>query len=452
MQGWIFLGRPRYQGRLRLCRRDGNSLTMAGRAADEGEQLVDLPTRVVVLPNVGMKMTMRRKWKAASRLRRMAPAGSSKTKTSEHRAPLGAPLEKVGARPHCLDVSIVPRLPFQQVHECVARANTSCFGRKEMMKVLSRMLALLCCVLFSFAASGQSPSEQPLALVVGYPAGGGLDGIARTLSDVISREMGQTMVVDNKPGVAGMIAADAVARAAPDGRSIYLAEAGFLIAPSIMAKLPVDPIKSFTPVGAVCTVPLVVVVHPSFPAKTPAEFVSALKANPKKYNYGSAGVGTLHHLAFEAFMQATGVQAVHIPYKGGSPMIGDLVSGRINIGVVSAPLAAPLIADGRVMAIGVTTSKPVAILPTTPSLSEIVPGFDAAPLVFLLAPAGTPEAVVNRLNAIVAKAVSPNEVRERLLKLGAIVETSSPAELKQIIASEIPRWAGIAKSVGVRPE
>jgi tripartite-type tricarboxylate transporter receptor subunit TctC len=316
------------------------------------------------------------------------------------------------------------------------------------------MKTFLTLVLAAGAACVQAQPypSKPIRLLVGYPPGGGMDAVARILAQKISDDFGQQMVVENRAGASGSIAADAAAKSAPDGYNLYLGESGYLILSTLSSNLTTDPVKSFTPVAPVGSLPLVFAVPADFPAQNMRQLVALLKANPGKYSYGSPGIGTVHHLAFELFKRAAGLEVVHVPYKGGSPIVPDLMSGRIAVGVLSSSLAAGPVKSGKVRAVALTSQQRVSFAPDWPPLAETLPGFDASPTIFLLAPAGTPPAVVTRLNEATRRIFALPDLQQSFANQGATPMPGSPEELRVQIASEIKRWGAIAKEAGIRAE
>ena len=306
--------------------------------------------------------------------------------------------------------------------------------------------------LLATSAHAQVWPSKPIRLLVGYPAGGGMDGIARVYAQKLSDELGQQLLVENRPGASGAIAADLAAKAAPDGYSLYLGESGYLILSTLSTRLTTDLLKNFVPVAPVSSLPLLFATALDFPAKNVRELIAIVKANPGKYSYGSPGIGTVHHLAFEQFKHAAGLDVVHVPYKGGSPIVPDLISGRIAIAVLSTSIAAGPVKSGKVHPIALTSVQRVAFAPDWPPLAETLPGFDASPNVFLLAPVGTPAAIVTRLNEATRKVLANAELQQNLANQGASPSVGSADELQAQIVAEMKRWGTIARDVGVKVE
>jgi tripartite-type tricarboxylate transporter receptor subunit TctC len=312
--------------------------------------------------------------------------------------------------------------------------------------------ALLCAILCAMAsaAAAQTYPAKPVRMIVGYSPGGGADGLARIVAARMSDSLGQQVLVENRPGAGATIAAATVAGSPPDGYTIFFADTALLIAPSIYSKLTFDPLRSFAPVSGVVTTPLVIVVNPSLKAKSIAELIALLKSTPN-LTYGSPGVGTVHHFAVELFKKQAGVSIVHVPYKGASAIIPDLISGQIQIGIISAPPALAQAKAERLRPLALTSPTKVAGA-DWPALADTLPGFDASPRLFILAPAGTPEATVSQLNGALRKILAAKETTDAFAAQGAAADWSTPQDLAARMAQELPRWAQVAKDAGIRPE
>ena len=316
-------------------------------------------------------------------------------------------------------------------------------------------LALVTTVLLPGHAHAQSYPTGPIRLVVPYTAGGSSDFVARTMAQKMSEGLGQTVAVDNKPGVAGIPGTEVVARSAPDGYTIALIGLTTLAAnPSLYRKLPYDATKDFTPIGNAIVSPLVLSVPASLPVANVQELIAYAKANPGKLNFGSAGVGNTLHLAGELFKSRAGIDIVHVPYKGASAAVTDLLAGRIHlmIDVVQTPL--PHILGGKLKALGTTGAQRIALLRDVPTIAEQgLPGFQFTTWIGLAAPAGTPPAVVARLHAEMAKALAMPEVREAFAKQGMeVAPSASPEAYAQHIRGEQERLANVIRGAGIQPE
>jgi tripartite-type tricarboxylate transporter receptor subunit TctC len=313
-------------------------------------------------------------------------------------------------------------------------------------------LVLVFLLLFPFVSFSQDYPARPVRILVGYAPGGGMDTIARGVAPKLSESLGQQFVVENRPGASGGVAAEALSKSSPDGYVLMLAESGTLALPAVNPKVTLDPVKNFAPVGGVCMLPMAFVVNPDFPARTTQELIGQLKANPKKYSYASPGVGSLQHLAFELFKRSAGVEALHVPYKGATAMMPDIMSGQVPIGVVSALAAMGPTKAGRIRTLAVTSPQRLPSAPDWPSMAETLPGFSAAPNVFLVAPAGTPPAVVQKLSAALRASMVSKDVEENLAKQGATATPSSSSELATQIAEEVKRWANVVRDAGIKIE
>jgi tripartite-type tricarboxylate transporter receptor subunit TctC len=317
---------------------------------------------------------------------------------------------------------------------------------------VSRLALALLAALACAPAPAQDYPSRPVRILVGYAPGGGMDTIARVLAPKLAEALGQQFVIENRPGAAGAVAAEALARSPADGYVLMLAESGTLALPAVNPGVSLDPSRQFAAVGGVCMLPLALVVSLDFPATSTLELIAALRANPGRYAYASPGVGSLQHLAFELFKRAAGVDAVHVPYKGATAMLPDIMSGQVPIGVVSALAAMGPTRAGRIRTLAVTSPQRLPSAPNWPTLAETLPGFTASPNVFLVAPAGTPATVINRLADATRNAVTSRDVEDTFAKQGAVPTPSSPAVLAAQIAEETRRWAAVVKDAGIKVE
>ena len=313
-------------------------------------------------------------------------------------------------------------------------------------------LALACAV----SASAQAPyPNHPVRIVVPFPAGGTTDILARETAQKLTQSLGQPFVVENRPGAGGNIGADLVAKSAPDGYTMLMGTVGtHAINPSLYEKMPYDHVKDFVPVVLVAGVPNVLVVNPSLPVKTVQELIAYAKANPGKLNFASSGSGTSIHLSGELFKTMTGVSMQHVPYKGSSPALADLVGGQVQLMFDNLPSSLALIKAGKLRAIAVTSLTRSTALPDVPTIAESgLPGFEASSWFGLLAPAGTPRDVVTKVNGEVAKWLATPEAKEKLAAQGAIVATGlAPEDFVRHIASETAKWQKVVKESGAKVE
>ena len=313
------------------------------------------------------------------------------------------------------------------------------------------MKRLLSATLLSLAAAsafaqGAWPSRS-VTLVVPFPPGGGTDTGARIVAEQLSKKWGQPVLVDNKGGAAGQIGADVVAKARPDGYTILMGNIGTqAINPSLYPKMPYDPDKAFAPIALVAELPLAMMVNPNVPAKTVKEFIALAKSQPGKMSYSSSGAGGGPHLAAEMFKDATGSYILHVPYRGGGPAIGDLLAGHVQLSFMTVLEASGHIKAGKLRALAVTSDKRVSALPDVPTLAEAaVPGFNSISWIGLLAPAGTPKDIVEKISADVREIVARDDVKDRLVQLGAVPAANTPAQFSALIDNDRKRYAQIIK-------
>lgn len=309
----------------------------------------------------------------------------------------------------------------------------------------SRSVLLAALLGLSATAHAQSFPVKPIRILVGYSAGGGVDTVARLLAPVLSAQLGQQVVVENRAGAAGLIAGDAVAKSAPDGYTLLLGESGLLIAQYLQPSMSFDPVKSFAPVAGLFYLPLMVVASNDVPARNAKELISLLKANPGKYSYASSGVGTVQHLGFEMFKAQTGTFVVHVPYRGASQIVPDVIGGQIPLGVVSATAGISQSKAGKLHAVAMMSNVSLPGAENVTPMSDALPGFSVAPRLMLLAPAGTPAAVVERLSDAVRVALSNPEVIRSANVQGAVPAFLPSAELATDVARESAAWAKIIK-------
>ena len=325
------------------------------------------------------------------------------------------------------------------------------------MHILARIaratIALLALAVAAQAA-GQAFPGKPIRLVVPFPPGGAVDFYARVVQQPLSEALGQTVVIDNRAGASGMVGAELVAKSVPDGYTLLIGNiASLAINVGIYPKMPYDPLKDFTPIVRTVDVNYVLVVHPSVPARTVAELVAYAKANPGKLSYGSAGSGSLPHLGTELFKAQTGIDMVHVPYKGGGPMVTDLLGGSVQVVIGDQANLMPHVATGKLRALAVATPKRSPNAPELPTIAESgLAGFDATAWQGVVGPAGMPADVVTRLNEAFNKVMAMPAVRDKLVGGGLEPVGGTPAEFGRFIASEIAKWTKTAKDVGAKAE
>ena len=315
-------------------------------------------------------------------------------------------------------------------------------------------LTSLAAVLVAASALAQTYPSKPIRLIVPFAAGGGNDNIARLVGKRVSDSLGQPLVIDNRPGAGGVLGAELAAKAAPDGYTLFLGGVGsHALNPNLIEKLPYDPIKDFAPVELLAQAPLILVVHPSVPARDIAEFVAYARRNPGKLNFASNGNGTSAQLAAVMFESMARVDMVHVPYKGLAPALADLLSGQVQLMFSSVVAILPHVRVGKLRALAVTGTKRMASLPELPTVAESgFPGYEASSWYGILAPAGTPRGIVTKLNAELAKALAQPEVRNSLLAEGAEPMGGSPEAFAAHIRSEKERLGKLIRETKIRLE
>jgi tripartite-type tricarboxylate transporter receptor subunit TctC len=302
----------------------------------------------------------------------------------------------------------------------------------------------------SDAAAQADYPNKPINMVVSYPAGGSVDIAGRILQDPLSKMLGQTVVVENKGGAGGTIATRYVANARPDGYTMLLTLSSHTINPAIYSNLPFDTEKDLTAVSLVASAPQVLVAHPSFPAKSIAELIAHMKKEGVEVPYGSAGTGSPSHIAGELFKLKSGLPLLHISYRGGGPATIDVMGGQIPLLWVSLPSVTQQIKSGALNALAVSTAQRTPVLPDVPSMAETFEGFNVDSWYAMFAPANTPAAVINKMQAAVAKAAQDEGIKDAFLQQGAVVVGSSPDELDAIVKREIPMWKALAKDANIQ--
>ena len=301
------------------------------------------------------------------------------------------------------------------------------------------------------AAEAPYPN-RPIRMIVPYPPGGSTDPTARAYGGWISDKLGVPVVIDNRPGAGAVIGHALGAKAPPDGYTLLLGtSAGLVVSPAFGTKLPYDPLKDLSPIGLGVYVPFLLVVHPSVAAKNTKEFVDLAKAQPRRINFGSPGTGTPNHLGMELLQAMTGAEFTHVPYKGGGPATVDLVAGRIQAIFGSIPQWQPHLAVGKVRAIGVGHPKRVKSMPDVPAIAETLPGFNNTSWYGLLAPAGTPATIINKLNAEMNRAAANPEFVKHIESIGLEIASSTPKEMGDLTRTELARWTKVIKAAGIKP-
>jgi tripartite-type tricarboxylate transporter receptor subunit TctC len=324
------------------------------------------------------------------------------------------------------------------------------FGLR-MLSALGLMGGLGLGLMASNSAMAQAYPNKPIRLVVTFPTGGAPDILARLFSE--KAQLGQPVVIDNKPGAGGNIGSDIVAKSVGDGHTLVMGTVGtHSINGALYEKMPYDMVKNFTPISLIASAPNLLVVNNDVPVKTVNELIAYMKANPNKLSYASPGIGTSVHMSGELFKSMTGTSMTHVPYKGRQFYVPDLLGGSVQLVFDNMPSALPLAKEGKIRAIAQTTAKRSAAAPDVPTVAESLPGFEAITWFAMFAPANTPKPVIDRLNSEVLRVFKLPEVAERMKTLGLEAVLSSPDELAKYQATEIVKWAKVVKESGAKAE
>ncbi len=318
------------------------------------------------------------------------------------------------------------------------------------MQFSSRHSVALAALLLAGGAQAQSYPVKPVRMVVAYPAGGSIDIVARLVGQKLAEGFGQQFVIENRAGASGNIGTDYVAKAAPDGYTLLMGSAAALASNvNLYAKLPFDPLRDFAPVILIVNQPNVLVLHPSVPAKTVKEFIALARSRPGKLNYGTSGTGSSQHMSGELFIMMTGINMVHVPYKGGAPALNDLVGGQVDLMFETVPTAMQFVHAGRLRALAVTSLRRSSMMPDVPTVEEAgLPGYELRGWIGLLAPAGTPKEIVARLHGEALKAIG-GDVRKRLTELGLDVAGGTPEQFMAFMREDIAKYAKLVKASGM---
>jgi len=305
---------------------------------------------------------------------------------------------------------------------------------------------------FSEIGRAQAYPSRPVRLVIGFPAGAGGDIVARLVGQWLSDRLGQPFVVDNRPGAGSNIATEAVVRASADGYTLLVATSPNAINASLYEKLNFNFIEDISPIAGLVVVPNVMVVHPSVPAKTVPEFIAFAKANPGKINMASVGNGTSSHVSGELFKMMSGVDMVHVPYRGAPPAMTDLLGGQVQVSFATTAVAVEHIKAHKLRALAVTSGVRWEGLPDIPTVGDFLPGYEASVWYGIGAPKKTPAEIVNRLNREINASFADSMIKARLADLGCVPLAGSPADFSKLIAEETEKWAKVVKFAGVKPE
>lgn len=307
--------------------------------------------------------------------------------------------------------------------------------------------------MMSAHAQGANYPNKPIRMIVGFPPGGPTDVVARIIGQKMAEQLGQTVVIDNKPGVAGNIAADMVAKAAPDGYTLFYNTSSITISPWVYAKVNFDPMKDYAPIALTAEMPLVLLVNPNVQAKTAPELVQRIKANPGKFNYGSSGVGAIEHLTSAQFVSAHGLKVSHIPYKGTAPALIDLIAGQTEFMLTTLNTAIPFVKDGRLRALGVSSVERSRALPGVPTIAEAMKGdFTSTAWQGIVVPAATPPEIIEKLNRAVNTVLKDPAVVQQLADQGVTTLGGTSEKYRSFIQTEYVRWQNVVKESGAKVE
>jgi tripartite-type tricarboxylate transporter receptor subunit TctC len=321
------------------------------------------------------------------------------------------------------------------------------------MKTFVNLAAIVAAAAFACSALAQTYPSRPVRLVVAQSAGGNADFVARQYAQRLAERVGKQIVVDNRPGGAGVIGTEIVARSMPDGYTLLLAPTGHAINPSLYSKLPFHPLRDFSPISLLATSSSIIVVNPQLPARNVSELIALAKSRPGKLHFASSGMAAATHLAGELFNSMAHVDIVHVAYKGAPPALVDLMSGQVELMFASPPSVLPLVRSGRVRAIATTGAKRAAYLPEVPTASESgVPGFETTIWQALLAPARTPPTIIERLHREIAAIATQPDLRERLAHDGSEPVGNTPQQCAAHLAAEIERYAKVIRKIGLKVE
>lgn len=299
---------------------------------------------------------------------------------------------------------------------------------------------------FAPLAQAQQYPTKPITMVVPYPPGGSNDSFARQIAKELGDVLKQSVIVENRPGASGNTGTGQVAKAQPDGYTLVAVSSSMTTNSAVQTKMPFDPVKSFAPVAMFARGPFVIAVNNDFAARTPAELISAVKANPGKFNYASSGTGSVNHFATELLRSmAPGFDITHVPYKGQGPAVTDVIGNQVQLMISSGPSILPMVRNGKLRAIGITSLQPSPIAPELTPMATAVPGYEFDLWWGLLAPAGTPAPIVNQLNQAVNQILASPQIKANFLREGALTSSISPQQFGEVIRNDVERWKKLAK-------
>jgi tripartite-type tricarboxylate transporter receptor subunit TctC len=301
-------------------------------------------------------------------------------------------------------------------------------------------------------ARAQAYPSRPVRIVLGFPPGGAYDTIARPMGQWLSERLGQPFIIENRPGAGSNLATEAVARAPADGHTLLMIGPTQVMNISLYERLTFDFLRDISPVGGVTLTSLVMVVNPSVPAKTAAEFIAYAKANPSKINMASSGNGTINHIAGELLKMMTGINMVHVPYRGGAPAMTDLIGGQVQMLLATMASSIEYVRAGKVRALAVTTTKRSEALPDVPPLAETVPGFETNDWYGIGATKGTPADIIDKLNKEIGSALVEPKMKDRLAVIGGVPMPTTPAEFGKLMTNDAEKWSKVIRTAGIKAE
>ena len=311
--------------------------------------------------------------------------------------------------------------------------------KNSMKKLVTCGVSACALLLIALGAAAQYPT-RPIKLVNGFAAGGSSDIVARLIAQKLSASLGQEVIVETRTGAGGVVANDFVNKAAPDGYTLILVTGAYPVQPGMLKSVPYDPLTGFSFISTLTFYPFVFVTSPTGPQQTAADFIKAARANPGKLSFASAGIGTVHHLSAELFNAIANTDALHVPYRGGTGPITEVMAGRIDAMFETMTVALPQVKSGKLKALAVTSKERSSFLPDVPPLAQYLPGFEVTSFLGLAAPPGTPRPIIDRLNAEVRKALGDADIKKRFADLGGDARGGSPEEMRDYIEREILKW------------
>ena len=321
-----------------------------------------------------------------------------------------------------------------------------------MRTTLAALMTLLALITGLGPVHAQDYPNRPVKVFIAFPVGGLLDTVSRVVGEKMAGLLGQQFIIEARPGAGGTLATQAVAKADPDGYTLMMINDNHALNPSVFKNIPYDSIKDFAPIGFVGYTPLILAAHPSVPAKDVKELVALAKTKPDAVTYASVGVGSAPHLAGEMLGTAVGAKMVHVPYRGGAPAVNDLIAGHVNTLFVSPVVGLSHIQGGRLKALGIAAKQRLEVLPDVPTMAEAGYPLEASYWFGLVAPAGTPPAVLAKLEDALGKVLEMPDVRKRLTDMGAVIQPLKSKEFGDYIRAEIVKWADVVQKAGVKPE